>query len=67
MNDQEVLIEWDDFNPNSYAQPVGEWQITNIKCPKCGERLHKNIAVILTTNPPKSIYSCFECSWRGYK
>ena len=66
-NCQKTLINWDDFNPNSYAQLISEWQITNVKCPKCGERLHKNTTVILPTNPPKHQYKCFKCDFVGSK
>ena len=67
MKTEDNLIEWDDVNPNSYSIPLSDWEITNIKCPKCGERLHNNIAVTLTTYPPMHGYKCFKCDFFGYK
>ena len=67
MNDQEILIEWDDFDPNQFAPPWNKWVITNIKCPNCSARLHRFDGIVLCTNPPKYKYSCFECGWFGLK
>ena len=59
-------MKWEDFKP--FTPPViNGYQLTGIECPKCGEKLHKNIDIILTSLPPKNKYKCFNCKWIGYK
>ena len=58
-------IEWDEFNPDITIQ--GNLVPTNIKCPKCGELVFKRTDIVLTSYPPKSIYTCKHCGWSDCK
>ena len=41
-------------------------EITNILCPKCGEKLYKLTNLVYTSYPPKYRYICEKCNWEGY-
>lgn len=67
MSDNDILTPWD-----TYVKERGWSQITdlkycstNIACPVCGKRIMRRMDVVLTSNPPKSVYKCFSCNWSG--
>ena len=41
-------------------------ELTNIRCPKCGEKVYKLNNQIYTSYPPKHKYICKRCGWVGY-
>lgn len=62
-------IDWNDFmsgisqfNNNN----LNSKEITNILCPKCGEKLYKLTNLVYTSYPPKYRYVCEKCNWEGY-
>ena len=60
------MIEWKDFtNNNKEIYYPSNREITEIKCPECGEPLYRRIDIILTSYPPKYRYECGKCNWTG--
>lgn len=62
-------ISWNDFmqgiaNLNENSLPHEE--ITNIKCPKCGELVYKMNDTVFTSYPPKHKYKCKKCGWSSF-
>lgn len=62
-------MKWQDYKEQRYKAfgvfPSGNWQLTNIECPYCGELIYKNITA-LTSNPPRYQYKCTNCDWCDY-
>ena len=58
------LIKWDNYHP----EPVREIlrKQVDVTCPKCEKRLWKRLDVVLTSNPPKYVYECDNCGFRGF-
>lgn len=42
----------------------GNLQETNIKCPKCGKFIYKDVGVVLASYPPQYRYTCINCGWQ---
>ena len=64
-NNKPNTVEWNEFNPE-YSIP-NNLEPTNIKCPKCGELIFKRTDIVLTSYPPKYIYTCKHCGWSDCK
>ena len=60
-------ITWEDFQKglNNLNKIEDKYSITNIECPKCGKFIYKNNMMVLTSYPPKTLYECLECGWKG--
>lgn len=62
-------ITWEDFKSglsNLSEMSSVKYSKTNIICPKCGQIVYLDNETILTSYPPKRIYKCLMCGWRGY-
>lgn len=58
---------WEEFirNDRMIRDPQIEWEGTDITCPECSCRIYVNNMIVLTSNPPKRKYKCFNCEWVG--
>ena len=60
-------MEWDEFKKyidvDQIIQP--RLEITDIKCPECGQYIYRRNDVVLTSYPPQFQYEC-KCGWVGY-
>ncbi len=61
-------IEWNDFmnGISNFNIENNNEELTNIRCPKCGEKVYKLNNQIYTSYPPKHKYICKKCGWVGY-
>lgn len=66
------MLEWKDFKEQTIKQmdriTIGyiQWEKKNIKCPKCGQPLYKNMTEVFTSYPPQYEYRCLNCNWHDY-
>ena len=60
-------MKWEEFNPWDAYKETARWKETDIECPKCGAKIFRDMAMVLTSYPPKHNYWCKECDWRGVK
>ena len=58
-------MTWEDFKREKNFQYGTGYKITDIECPKCGEKIYKDTMTVLTTYPPQSRYVCMKCFWEG--
>ena len=62
------MTDWEDFKNASFIKAKAQsngWEPVNIKCPKCGQPIFKNLTIVLTSNPPQYQYKCLHCGWVG--
>lgn len=62
-------MKWEDFTKRKaeYCSTVKRHYnatLTNIECPKCGEKIYCRTDIVLACYPPKRSYYC-ECGWTG--
>ena len=59
------MLEWEDFKEQSDRITIGssQWEKVDVKCPKCGQPIYKNMTEVLTTFPPQYQYKCLKCGW----
>lgn len=59
-------ITWEDYQKNDKmnCQAITR-ESTNIKCPKCGKLIYRNVQTVLTTYPVQYRYECDACGWFG--
>lgn len=61
-------MTWEEFekaNPKDNAFFIGNRQLTDIYCPKCGKKVYVRTDIVLASYPPQSQYEC-DCGWVGY-
>ena len=58
-------MEWEEYKDlkSTLMNYRGNLQETDIKCPKCGEPIYKDLSIVLTTYPPQYRYTCLKCGW----
>ena len=61
-------MSWDDFknNHNKMYEWLSQYELTNIRCPQCGQLIYKDNSKVLTSLPPQHEYVCKACNWHGY-
>lgn len=59
------MIEWKDFTEHKELYYPSNREITEIKCPKCGQPLYRRTDIVLTSYPPQYRYECDNCDWTG--
>lgn len=60
-----VKMTWEDFKIEKNFEYNTGFQITDIECPKCGEKIYMDTTIVLTSIPPKHRYCCMKCFWEG--
>lgn len=40
-------------------------RLTEIECPKCGQKLYERLDIVLASYPPQRQFEC-GCGWVGY-
>ena len=58
-------MTWEEFVKQKRQTINDEWEITDIECPDCGQKIFKNTMIVLATYPPTTAYCCPHCGWRG--
>lgn len=58
-------MTWEEFKAAKDFKYSTGYEITDIECPKCGEKIYKDTMMVITTYPPKRRYVCMECFWEG--
>lgn len=58
-----VKMTWEEFKQEKNFKYNTGFEITNIECPKCGEKIYKDVTKVLTTYPPMHRYVCMKCFW----
>lgn len=59
-------ITWEDYQKNDEMSFYSHTrESTNIKCPKCGNLIYRNVQMVLTTYPVQYRYECDACGWFG--
>lgn len=57
-------MEWADYQKQRSATiDLSKWQITEIRCPKCGDLIYRDKTIVLTTYPAQYRYECHSCGW----
>ena len=60
-------MEWEEYKlqkKDSFKlKGINEWVGTDIRCPKCGSMVFKNIGTVLSCYPAKYKYGCVSCDW----
>ena len=62
------LVSWD--QRNCYKAPnIVRYKLNGIACPKCGNELHDDTSMILTSLPPQIIVRCLYegCNFAGHR
>ena len=61
-------MTWDEFTKKQTERITvyGEFAVTNITCPDCGELIYRDMSVIMPTSPPRFRYICGKCEWEGW-
>ena len=59
-------MEWEEYKEKKkiMLDYGGNLQETNIKCPKCGKFIYKDVGMVLATFPPEYRYTCMKCGWQ---
>lgn len=57
------MQEWEDFKEQTNRVTEGyiQYEKKDIKCPKCGQPIYKNMTVVLASLPPQYAYKCLNC------
>lgn len=58
-------MTWEEFVKQKHQTINNEWEITDVECPDCGQKIFKNTMIVLTTYPAQTAYLCPHCGWRG--
>lgn len=58
-------MTWEQFKTLKNSEYNNIYHITEIECPKCGEKLCIDLRIVLTSIPPKHRYYCMKCFWEG--
>ena len=60
-------MKWEDFEKqrNLIDISTSNRQITDIECPKCGQKIFVRTDIVLASYPPQHQYEC-DCGWVGY-
>ena len=56
-------ITWEMFIQGIKNLEDNKYELTNIECPKCQEKLYRRTDVVFTSYPPKYKYVCKKCGW----
>ena len=61
------MLEWKDFKKQADHITIdnSRWKKMNVKCPKCGEPIYKDMTFVLASYPPQYSYKCLNCDWTG--
>lgn len=57
-------MEWNEFKSLKRIVP-NNLELTDIKCPKCGQYIFRRTDIVLATFPPQHSYVCTNCKWTG--
>lgn len=59
------MQDWEEYKVQSNRVTIdsSQWKKVDVKCPKCGEPIYKNITIVLASYPPQYQYKCFACGW----
>ena len=60
-------MKWEDYRKDVYYTMNPVYAITDIECPKCGEKIYMDTSVEYLSNPPQHDFYCFKCGWKGQK
>lgn len=60
-------MKWEDYKKGETYTMHPTYAITDIECPKCGEKIYMDTSVVYTSNPPQHDFYCFRCGWKGQK
>ena len=61
-------MTWDEFDKQFDLKNVyfpEKRVITDIDCPKCGNKIYERTDIILPSYPPQRQFEC-DCGWVGY-
>lgn len=57
-------MKWNNFVNQTRTMPTGK-ELTDIECPKCGEKIYRDTTIVLTSYPEQYGYFCESCGWTG--
>lgn len=60
-------MKWEDYRKGADYTISPVYAITDIECPKCGEKIYMDTSVEYLSNPPQHDFYCFKCGWKGQK
>lgn len=60
-----VEMTWKEFKQQKYLEYTTNLKITDIECPKCGNKIYVDTTTVLTSYPPQQRYTCLGCGWTG--
>lgn len=60
-------MKWEDYRKNVIYTMNPVYTMTDIECPKCGEKIYMDTSVEYLSNPPLHDFYCFKCGWKGQK
>lgn len=60
-------MKWEDYRKGADYTMNPVYAITDIECPKCGEKIYMDTTLEYLSNPPQHDFYCFKCGWKGQK